>query len=605
MTNSLKEKVLEAVDIVDVVGERVSLTRKGREFVGLCPFHDDHRPSLSVSQQKQIFKCWSCGVGGDVFSFVQRWQRVDFKEALAILARRAGIDVRASATGDRSGAMRERIRQALGWAQSHFQHNLQQTAGGKGAADYARSRGMTEATIERFGLGYAASGWDDLVSHGVRAGLSAELLQQAGLVATSEKGRTYDRFRDRLIFPIRDALGRCVAFGGRALGDDPAKYLNSPETPLFSKSRILYGLDLARREVTTSGEVVVVEGYTDAVLLSQAGIGTVVATLGTALTDSHMKLLSPLCERVVMCFDSDDAGFRAADRAVETALRHRVEVLVAVIPDGQDPADFVIGQGLDAFRSLLQSAIGALEFRWNRTVEAYSEHGPRGQRDAAEAFLRFVAQATQAGGTCDPLDFGPLVHRLSKLLAVPVETVFELLARNKITKARESSSPAPDTSELSAYDGTIRGLPPGLVSSVEELFGLALSAPEYFDQLGETLAAGARECDVWKRLFEIMDRLAGGSGSFVRSDVIRSCEDSALCELVSHACARVESRDVELPDCHAVGERVRSELDLLRIGGLRGQLRENDEEEEDRARAYRSLLEVARRRHGVLGAEQR
>jgi DNA primase len=605
MHNSLKEKILESVDIVEVVGERVSLTRKGREFVGLCPFHDDHRPSLSVSPQKRIFKCWSCGAGGDVIKFVQLSQRVEFREALAMLGRRIGLDMRATPAGDRSEAIREKVRRTLNWAQSHFQRNLLDTAAGKRAADYARKRGLTDRTIERFGLGFAADSWDDLLSNATRTGIPLETLQQGGLVTTNEQGKTYDRFRNRLTFPIRDALGRTVAFGGRTLGDDPAKYLNSPETSLFSKSRILYGLDVARAAIASSREVIVVEGYTDVVLLSQAGISNVVATLGTALTDAHVKLLTPLCDRVVMCFDNDEAGLRAADRAVETALRHQTEVRVAVVPDGQDPADFVIGQGADAFKSLLQSAIDALEFRWNRTVESYNARGPRGQRDAADAFLRFVARAIQAGGMVDPLDFGPLVHRLSRLLALPAETVFELLAKGKAAAARESSSRTPDTSELSAYDVSIRGLPPGLVSAVEELFGLALTVPEYFVELGEELSAGARQCDPWRRLYEIIDSVAGKSRSYVKADVIRRCDESILCELVSRATARVASNTVDAHTCQAVCERVRSELAILQYGGLRGRLGESSKNEEDREQAYRSLLKVARGQHGLLGVDQR
>ncbi|MFQ5805897.1 MAG: DNA primase [Phycisphaerae bacterium] len=591
----MKEKVLESVDIVDVVGERVSLTRKGREYVGLCPFHDDHRPSLSVSPQKQIFKCWSCGAGGDVIKFVQRLQRVEFREALGILARRAGIELRGASADDRSAAARERIRQALVWARSHFQRNLRETAKGERAAAYARSRGMTEATIDRFGLGYAADAWDDLLSHAARAGISRDVLQQAGLITTNEQGKAYDRFRHRLIFPICDTLGRCVAFGGRALGDDPAKYLNSPETPLFSKSRVLYGFDAARPAIVAAREAVVVEGYTDAVLLSQAGVANVVATLGTALSDAHVKLLSSLSGRIVMCFDSDQAGLRAADRAVETALRHRVEVLVAVMPDGQDPADFVIGQGVGAFKSLLQSAIGALEFNWNRTVQAYSEGGQQGQRDAVEAFLRFVARVTLAGGI-DPLEQGLLVGRLGELLSLPAGTAYELLAKAKAAAAREPTPQTSTTSVQSAYDGSIRGLPVGLVSAIEELFGLALSAPEYFEELKEGLAAGVRPCDAWKRLYEILQGMAEERGSFIRSDVIQSCHDSALCELVSRATERVASRPVSPAACRTVSDRVLAELEAVRQATLRANLREKSAEEG--AADYEALLAIAKRQRG-------
>lgn len=603
MHNSLKDKILDSVDIVEVIGERVSLTRKGREYVGLCPFHDDHKPSLAVSPQKRIFKCWSCGAGGDVIKFVQLSHKVDFREALGILARRAGIELRSPSTPDRAAAAaRELILRTLSWARSHFQRNLRDSTGGRRAAEYARGRGMTDASIDRFSLGYAADAWDNLLHHARQAGIALEVLRQAGLVATNENGKTYDRFRNRLVFPIYDGLGRCVGFGGRTLGDDPAKYLNSPESLVFSKSRILYGLDKARRAIGKAREAVVVEGYTDAVLLSQSGVDNVVATLGTSLTEAHAKLLAPLADRVVMCFDSDEAGLRAADRAVETALCQRIDVTVAIMPKGQDPAEFVIGEGVNAFKSSLQSAIGALEFNWNRTVQAYGERGQQGRRDAIEAFLRFVARVTVSGGI-DPLEQGLLVGRLSELLSLPAGTVYELLARAKATAVREPSFRTPDISETSAYDASTSGLPAGLVSAVEELFGLALAAPEYFDELKEGLASASRHNETWGRLYGILEALARERQAYARSDVMASCEDSLLCDLVGRASGRIVERSVSPELCGAVIERARAELEIMQHAGLRASLR--GKADEDGSPQYEALLNVAKRQHGVLAADRR
>jgi DNA primase len=286
MDNSLKDKVLEATDIVEVVGERVTLTRRGKDFVGLCPFHPDHKPSLAVSPSKQIFKCWSCGAGGDAIRFVQLRDRVDFREALVTLARRAGIELRSSPADRQSAELREQLQAAVIWARQHFQRNLLSAPGGQHALAYALQRGLTPQTIERHGLGLAPDAWDDLLNAARRTGLRLEVLQQAGLIATNESGKTYDRFRNRLIFPIADALGRPVAFGGRTLGDDPAKYLNSPETVLFSKSRVLYGLDLARSSIEERKAVIVVEGFLDAALAQalseQTDAPAVAALLGVS-----------------------------------------------------------------------------------------------------------------------------------------------------------------------------------------------------------------------------------------------------------------------------------------------------------------------------------
>ena len=259
------------------------------------------------------------------------------------------------------------------------------------------------------------SAWDDLLTAARKTGLSEEALQRAGLITTNEKGRTYDRFRNRLIFPISDGVGRPVAFGGRTLGDDPAKYLNSPETSLFSKTRVLYGLDLARQEMEAQNAAIVVEGYLDAVLLHQFGFKHTVAVLGTALTGAHVKLLKQRAEKVVLCFDGDQAGMRAADRALQASLVGGIDVKVAVLDAGMDPADCVLQRGREGFERALQSATDALEFKWTLTERSFGEASPRARRAAIEALLEFVATVTAAGGI-DPLGQGLLVRRISDML---------------------------------------------------------------------------------------------------------------------------------------------------------------------------------------------
>ncbi len=604
MHNSLKEQILDCVDIVDVVGEHVALTRKGREFVGLCPFHNDHRPSMSVSPQKQIFKCWSCLAGGNAIKFTQLIHRVEYREALEILAQRAGIDVAQSPQSARAASDRERVRAVLDWANKLFQNNLRETEPGRRAARYARDRGLTDETIARFGLGYAADGWRDLLARAQRAGIALDALREAGLVTTNEKGATYDRFRHRLIFPIHDPSGRCIAFGGRTLGDDDAKYLNSPESPLFSKSRVLYGVHLARRAIGSGRQVIVVEGYLDAVLLSQAGIENVVATLGTALTDSHMKLLRRYADQVVMCFDNDEAGLRAADRAVEAALRHRTEVSVAVVPDGKDPADYVIGHGSEAFKSLLQSAIPALEFKWHRTLQAYRAHGRQSQREAVEAFLEFVARVTLAGGI-DPLEQGLLVSRLADLLAIPGESIYALIARAKTAASRQSAGRSVSAAEeYSAYDREVRGVAPALVVAIEELFGLALAAPDEWEAWNRALAAGARYARPWERLYAILLEHVEQHGTYSKTDVLAACEEESLLELLDRLRVHMPAGEVTADARDRVVRRVLDEVDLMGMEALRENLRRGGQGE-DQARAFLSLRERARRQHNPLGAAQR
>ena len=604
MATSLKDEILDAVDIVDVIGERVTLKRKGREYVGLCPFHADKRPSMSVSPTKRIFKCWSCGAGGDVIKFVQLADRVDFREALHTLAQRAGIAMRDGGGSDGAGArQRDRLREVLRWASKHFQRNLRAPQG-RAALEYARSRGLTDATIDRFGVGFACDAWDDIVRGAERAAVALSELQQAGLATTSENGRTYDRFRNRLILPICDAQGRCVAFGGRALGDDPAKYLNSPETALFSKSRILYALDLGKAAIQSEREAIVVEGYLDAVLLHQAGIENVVATLGIALTDPHVKLLTPLADRVVMCFDSDEAGVRAADRAVEIALRGKVDVRVALLETGEDPADAVLARGPDALKSLLQSAIGALEFKWKQASAAYRVDDAHGRREAIASFLHFIGTVRGSGGI-DPIEQGLLVSRVAELLSLPASEVYDWLTRAKRTARNEASALPPDTSELSAYDDSIRGLPGGLVSAVEELFGLALADAQVFGRVGGTLAACIGYCETWRRFEVVIQSLADENDGYQMRDVLERCDDGELCDLFDRAVRSAGKVEDAREASETAQRRVRDELDLLRRENLRGRLRESVTQTAEADEAFVAALAAARRQDGALGAQER
>lgn len=604
MHKSLKDKVLESVDLVDVVGERVRLTRKGKDFIGLCPFHADHNPSMYVSPTKQIFKCFSCGAGGDVIKFIQLRDRLEFRDALTLLAQRAGIATQDDERGGPRGPGRDQLRQVLDWARLHFERSLRDADEGRAALDYARRRGLSEETIEKFGLGFAADRWDDLSGALVRAGFSLDLAEQAGLVGRNASGKVYDRFRNRLMFPICDGQGRVVAFGGRTLGDDPAKYLNSPETPLFSKSRILFALDQARESISDATGVIVVEGYLDAVLLHQHGFPNTVATLGTALTDAHVKMVKPLTERVYLCFDADQAGVKAADRALETALRNRVEVRVVVLRPGEDPADCVVTSGAALFSDKLRNAVDALEFKWSTVIHNLAGPEVRARRLAADAFLAFLASVGAAGGI-DPLELGLLAGRVSSLLGVPADAVYDQLARSRAvgwTSAPRDATPATD--ERSTYDESVRGLPAGLVGAVEELFGWMITSPQVFDRAAEPLVGIAGACEAWDRLHEICRDLWQNAGGFTKEDVLAQCDDSLTCELVGRAFSAV--RDVAATEESFVAalDRVASETDVVRIGGWRATLR-GHESESQRASAFEALLNAARRQNGVLPIERR
>ena len=401
--DDLKERVRDAVDIVDLVGSYLSLRRQGKAMVGLCPWHEDSRPSFHVNPERQTFRCWVCNIGGDVFSFLMKMERLEFREALEQLAQRAGIDLprgRGGVATDEKAAMLA----TLAWAADRFHHCLTSAPEAGAARDYLASRGLTEATLDRFRLGFAPPSWDWLLRQAAAAGMPAAILARTGLaVERQDRSGHYDRFRDRLMFPILDPQSRCVAFGGRVLPGaavDAAKYINSPETPLFSKSSTLYGLDTAREAMGRSRRAVVVEGYTDCLAARQAGIDDVVAVLGTALGERHAKLLRRYADRIVLVLDGDDAGRRRADEILDVILAEPIDVRIARLPSGVDPCEFVLERGREAFEALIATACDPLDYRLDEAVAKLSpDAGDDAVLAAVESVLKALATASTSAAT--------------------------------------------------------------------------------------------------------------------------------------------------------------------------------------------------------------
>ncbi len=355
--DTLRE-IRDRIDIVELVREYVPLKKVGSNFVGLCPFHSETKPSFTVNPAKQIFHCFGCQVGGSVFDFVMAAEGVEFSEALSILAARAGVELRPLTESDRRRRRERDRRLALNEdALSFFRRGLSSSR----AASYLESRGIDRGLADLFELGYAPDRWDGLASYLSSRGYRAAECVEAGLLVPGRRG-PYDRFRDRLIFPIRDVSGGCVAFGGRAVGDGEPKYLNSPETPLFKKGRHLYGLNRASSEVRRSGTAVVVEGYIDCIAMHGAGFCNVVAPLGTALTVDQVRLLKRFASRAVFLFDGDGAGVKAALRALRPCMEVGLTAEVVVLPGGHDPDSFLREFGAGAMGELLSSAGSLLEF---------------------------------------------------------------------------------------------------------------------------------------------------------------------------------------------------------------------------------------------------
>ncbi|HXN53128.1 MAG TPA: DNA primase [Candidatus Acidoferrum sp.] len=356
---STAEKVKQQADIVRVVGEYVRLKKTGKDFSGLCPFHQEKTPSFTVSPIKQIFYCFGCGKGGDIFNFVMEMERCEFPDALRLVAEKCGISIpkpKPTSPAERTqSSVRTTLVEMHREAQTFFVNQLQGTAEGKLARAYLEDRGLDKAIIDRFGIGYAPSGGDVLLRH-LKGKYAEKLLAESGLVSRGEGGRLFDRFRRRITFPIANESGKIVAFGCRALGDDQPKYLNSPETPIYSKSNVLYHLDRAKEALRRSDFAVLVEGYMDAIAVARAGISNVVASCGTSLAEPQIKLLGRFTKRVIVNYDPDTAGQAATERSIAILLEQDFEVRVLALPGKADPDKFIREQGADAYMKLVKES---------------------------------------------------------------------------------------------------------------------------------------------------------------------------------------------------------------------------------------------------------
>ncbi|MDH4607719.1 DNA primase [Pseudomonas sp. BN102] len=352
------DDLLNRTDIVEVVGARVQLKKAGKNYTARCPFHNEKTPSFSVSPDKQFYYCFGCGAGGNALGFIMDHDNLDFPQAVEDLAKRAGMDIPRE-EGGRSNRPRQPtdspLYALLTAASDYYRHALKQHPTRKAAVEYLKGRGLTGEIARDFALGFAPPGWDNLLKHMGGDSLQQKHMIDAGLlIENTETGKRYDRFRDRVMFPIRDSRGRIIAFGGRVLGDDKPKYLNSPETPVFHKGQELYGLFEARKHNRNLDEIMVVEGYMDVIALAQQGLRNAVATLGTSTSEEHIKRLFRLVPSILFCFDGDQAGRKAAWRALEATLPsledgRRARFLF--LPEGEDPDSLVRKEGTDAFRA--------------------------------------------------------------------------------------------------------------------------------------------------------------------------------------------------------------------------------------------------------------
>lgn len=390
------DEVRTASDIVDIVSSYVRLKKRGKNFVGLCPFHQEKTPSFNVSPEKQMYYCFGCGNGGNVITFISQLEKVSFIEAVRTLAERAGITLPSESTESVAEATEsEKLYDTCRRAGLYFYENLTTTIEGKLALEYFHHRGFTDETIRKFGLGYAMNSWDDLIRRMERENVPMEMLDKAGLIVKREDGSGfYDRFRGRAMFPIFSPSGRTIAFGARKMReDDPlGKYINSPETPIYNKSRNLFGLFQSKDSIREKEYAILVEGYADLISVFQAGIQNIVASSGTALTEEQVQLVNRYAKNITLVYDADSAGSAATLRGVDLIIGQGMEVKIVELPHGEDPDSFVKKRGGSAFQFLLENAVSFLDFKARKLQSEGQFDTPDGQARAVRSIVETIAR---------------------------------------------------------------------------------------------------------------------------------------------------------------------------------------------------------------------
>jgi len=520
-----KERVRQAIDIVDLVGSYLQLRREGRGFKALCPWHDDSRPSLQVNPERQSYRCWVCDIGGDIFSFIMQMEKVEFPEALAMLADRAGIQLapyRPAGGGSSTASPiagspddKRTLYQAATWAEQQFHECLLKSPEAEPARKYLRDRGIDGDSVRRYRLGFSPDRWDWLIQQSLKANISPRVLERIGLLVRKDSGAHYDKFRGRVLFSIRDSQSRPVAVGGRILPGAPAdqaKYMNSPETPLFSKSKLLYGMDLAREAIQKSRAAIVMEGYTDCVIARQCGVDNVVAVLGTALGEKHLRMLHGYT--VYLVLDGDEAGRKKTNEILSLFVAEEVDLRVVTLPDELDPCDFLLTRGVEAFRGQLKAAVDGLEHAFRIATGGLDiQKQPHEASQALDGLLQTIAKAPRLReGTTQAMRVREwtMLLQLAKKFGRGDDEEFirkrvtELRGRSRPISKATTGAPATSLEPLNAWD--------------QELLEILLLKPDAIRTMIEVIRPEYLSSEACRRIFATCCSLAesGTTPSFDR-----------------------------------------------------------------------------------------
>lgn len=515
ITEEVIEKIKESNDIVDIISEHVKLRKVGRNYQGLCPFHSEKTPSFSVSQDKQVFKCFGCGEGGNVITFVMKTKNLEFNETIKYLADRAHITLEENAERKKSNERRDIFYKMHVEAARFFFKNLTEN---KDMRDYLYKRGMTDYTIRTFGLGYALNSWDSLLKYLKAMNYSEDQIVVSGLATKSEKGKVYDRFRNRIIFPVFDLRGRVIGFGARVMDDSKPKYLNSPETPIFHKGTNLYGLNFALKN-SKEKDLIIVEGYMDCISLSQSGIKNVVASLGTALTKEQAKLLKRYSQEVFISYDADNAGQIATQRGLDILRSEGINVKVIIIPRGKDPDDFIRAEGKDKFLELKANALPLIDYKILKAKEGISFKSEEGRISYAKKVVVILNEL-------DPIEKDVYLQKVSEDAGISESALMSLM-----TSGNEEEIRVLDTT----YIGSNMHLEAAHVKAERALLRILSEGSSH---LKERLKIDDLVLDSHRKIFQYIESYDGpleGLKSFVEShctEIETSKEWTIISEIV-------------------------------------------------------------------------
>ena len=546
------EQVQERSDIVEVISRYVPLKKVGRNHKAPCPFHHEKTPSFVVSPDKQIYHCFGCGAGGNVFSFLMKHENLQFLEALEMLADKAGVTLpQSSFRGGETSSLAKELYKANELACQFFQANL---AGNKGAKEYLALRGIGEEAIKKFKIGYAADSWESLLNFFKTKSIAAGIVEKAGLAIANDKGGHYDRFRNRITFPIIDLKDRALGFGARVLDSSLPKYLNSPETPIYSKGRNLYGLNFSKDNIKKKGHALIVEGYLDFLVPYQAGVQNIIATLGTALTVDQIKMLKRFTNTVVTIYDPDEAGESASLRSLDLFVGEDVNVYIAELPSGYDPDGYIRKFGAEEFAKVVKSSKNIFDYKFDKVAKRFNASTTHGKASIASEMLPTLAKINNA------VTKSELVKKLAQRLAVDEEAI-----RTELKKVK------PDYSERSERKFVIGPVEIKRDSRKAEMVVLALllEGRDFVDRVASALAMEEFKNSSVRDIVSIIFGLRKENRQITPASLMNHLgSNTEAAMFISEAASMLEilsDKDKALDDCIAriKKDNLKDQLDML------------------------------------------